>query len=248
MLEPYNLNLLVKSKKELLRTRIERVDEKNQHHRLREIEDAGKALCEALTHGSSRIRFNQISDLLKREFPEHYEQLSCERDEDGFTNSAAKNGNYFDYWLHGKDIDARVQLSPVSGSEGSQRKSKSKPTGERPRSAILKENIWDLSRNERILLVQYWGSLLREEWINRTLVHSENFSDATSKLDLLRSEYSARALEGVDVIGLTTTGLARNTPLLARIKSKTLVCEEAGEVLEVSTIQCMTQFNRSRIC
>jgi len=40
-------------------------------------------------------------------------------------------------------------------------------------------------------------------------------------------------LERVDVIGLTTTGLARYAPLLDRVASKTLICEEAGEVLEV---------------
>jgi len=224
------------------------MDEGRQHIELREIEGAGNDWCEALAHGSSRIRFNHISDLLKRDFPEHYEQLCCEQDEDGFTSAAAKNGNYFDYWFQGKDIDTLAQASQMSGSEGSQRKSKRKPAGARPLPTILTENIWDLSRNERSLLVQHWGSHLREEWINTTLVHSEKCSNTASKLHSLRSEYSARALEGVDVIGLTTTGLARNTSLLARIKSKTLICEEAGEVLEVFTIQWTSQSHTSRIC
>ena len=231
-----------------MRTQAEGLDEISQNCGLRQIEGEGKDLCEALAHGCSRIGFHHVSDLLKRDYPEHYEQLCCEQDEDGFTSAAVKNGNYFDYWLQGKDIDTLAQVSQMSSSDGSQRKSKRKPTRARPLPAILTENIWDLSRDERGLLVQHWVSHLREEWINTILVQRENFSDTTSKLDSLRSEYSARALEGVDVIGLTTTGLARNTSLLSRIKFKTLVCEEAGEVLEVFTIQWTTQSHRSRIC
>ena len=64
-------------------------------------------------------------------------------------------------------------------------------------------------------------------------MRAENYGGELEKLDTVRSEYNRRLLERVDVIGLTTTGLARHAPLLNRVEAKTLICEEAGEVLEV---------------
>ena len=41
-----------------------------------------------------------------------------------------------------------------------------------------------------------------------------------------------RALQEAQVIGVTTSGLARNLHLLRKLQAKVLICEEAGEVLE----------------
>lgn len=49
---------------------------------------------------------------------------------------------------------------------------------------------------------------------------------------LLKSELDLRCLLAANIIGVTTTGLARNLELLRRVRSKALLCEEAGEVLE----------------
>lgn len=225
-LEPYNLLALVESKKAFVRTPVERFEESKQYKRLEDVAQAGEYICDALAHGPSRMHFHQISDLLRRDFPEHYDQLSCEQDEDGFRIPAGKNGNYFHYWLQGKDLGNRNHVNQSAASQGKLSRSLAESLG---------ENIWDLSRSERIRLAEYWARLLREDWIDRALVQAENFTDAELKLNTLKSEYKARTLENVDVIGLTTTGLARNTSLLQRIGSKTLICEEAGEVLEVIT-------------
>ena len=64
-------------------------------------------------------------------------------------------------------------------------------------------------------------------------VYSDAQRRTAAQLSALRSEYNKRILETADVIGLTTTGLARNASLLHFVNSKTLICEEAGEVLEV---------------
>lgn len=41
-----------------------------------------------------------------------------------------------------------------------------------------------------------------------------------------------RTLSDANVVGITTSGLARNLPLLRKLSSKVIVCEEAGEVQE----------------
>lgn len=42
----------------------------------------------------------------------------------------------------------------------------------------------------------------------------------------------AQVFDQVDVVGITTTGLANNADLLRHLRVKVLICEEAGEVLE----------------
>lgn len=39
-----------------------------------------------------------------------------------------------------------------------------------------------------------------------------------------------------DVIGLTTTACAMNWPLIERLNLETIICEEAGEVMEAQTL------------
>lgn len=45
-------------------------------------------------------------------------------------------------------------------------------------------------------------------------------------------EVRSRCIEGADVVGMTTSGAARELTMLRKLSSKVLVCEEAGEVLE----------------
>ncbi|KAE8382302.1 hypothetical protein BDV26DRAFT_299696 [Aspergillus bertholletiae] len=58
--------------------------------------------------------------------------------------------------------------------------------------------------------------------------HKEN----KASYDKVRDEQDLRCLRNADVIGVTTTGLARNLNMLRRLQSKVIMCEEAGEVLE----------------
>lgn len=185
------------------------------------IEGDGTALCETLTHGVSRVRFGQIANLLKQEFPDHYNQLLCEEDEDGFTVVGVKDNSYFDYWLSGKDLRNRGKSTRDAGQSRSLR------------SILRIPDIWVLSQAERRVLVEHWEERLRAEWIDRMSVYGESSDEIKLELNTLQSEFDARVIEKVDVVGITTTGLSRYGSLLKRVQSKTLICEEAGEVLEV---------------
>ena len=49
-----------------------------------------------------------------------------------------------------------------------------------------------------------------------------------------------RCLQQADVIGLTTTGAAKYNSTLAQIRAKTMIIEEAAEVLEAHVVACLT--------
>ncbi|RYP53611.1 hypothetical protein DL768_001475 [Monosporascus sp. mg162] len=58
-------------------------------------------------------------------------------------------------------------------------------------------------------------------------------------LDEVHQGVDCRALLAADVIGITTTGLARAAKMLQRIQSKVVICEEAAEVVEAHVISAL---------
>jgi hypothetical protein len=227
LLDEYNLHTISQKQKRLLRTKTERSQEANLYQNMERIEMEGTELCDTLTHGVSRIRFKDVADLVKQDFPDHYHQLLCEPDEDGFTIVGVKDNSYFDYWFSGKDL--RTRHKSTGGAAGRAHHER------RPLDSILQvPDIWLLSLTERKTLVQHWETLLRDQWINRMSFYRERIDEIQLELNSVHSEFNARVIEKMHVVGITTTGLAKYGPLLKRVQSKTLICEEAGEVLEVS--------------
>jgi len=196
-----------------------------------QLED-GNELCNSLCHGTSKIQWTQLDAFLSRNYPGHHAQIMGEVDGDGFVKVGKKRGTFFYYWKFGLDLRDRESYEELQGTRMG-----NSPTGAcRPLNELLASDvdIWEFSRDERSLVLRHWEDLLRQDWIDEIVVRAQGYQDELEKLDAVRSERYRRLLERVDVIGLTTTGLARYAPLLDRIESKTLICEEAGEVLEVT--------------
>ena len=85
---------------------------------------------------------------------------------------------------------------------------------------------------ERRLIYEHWiGTQITHVQAQAQSVFASHLEDKAS-WDTIRDELDLRCLRDADIIGLTTTGLARNLNILRRLKSKVLMCEEAGEVLE----------------
>ena len=86
-----------------------------------------------------------------------------------------------------------------------------------------------------------------EMWINEIRVQCAveveallaEYSTIRTKQRRLYKERDLRCLQQADIIGVTTSGLARNLELLQRLSSKVLVCEEAGEVLEAHLLTAL---------
>jgi hypothetical protein len=95
-------------------------------------------------------------------------------------------------------------------------------------------DMWGMSKEERKCVLGHWKKLICHDSIERLAVNTEFQRQKIEELNSLSLEYKGRLLQKADVIGLTTTGLAMHTPLIHRVAPKTLICEEAGEVLEVN--------------
>ncbi len=63
-------------------------------------------------------------------------------------------------------------------------------------------------------------------------MQKKNAEDARRNISSVHEEVNRRLLQGADVIGLTTSALAKNFTTLQRVQSKVVLCEEAGELME----------------
>lgn len=232
-LDDFNIkNLLVKKKKSI-RSMDEKIEEGNLHMILKQSQQEGMDLCKTLANGHSKMKWNQISSFVKRDFPIHYEQLLGATDEEEFQTVGANSGSFFEYWKQCIDIQNREKFEKLFGNAGGS--GSLGPQTNRDLDQLLSSaNIWDLSRSERTKVIQHWASLAREEWISQVDTLNQRHRKTAQDLDELNSKYRERLLKQADVIGVTTAGLAKNALLLERVNPKTLICEEAGEVLEVS--------------
>ncbi|KAI1756232.1 hypothetical protein F4782DRAFT_550119 [Xylaria castorea] len=103
-----------------------------------------------------------------------------------------------------------------------------------PRSTNVLKNQSpnSLSRQERQVLCHTWARELMEEHVEEVASLETDRRKAKSDFETVRREIDLRVLSQCKVIGVTTTGLAKNLDLLRKVNSKILLCEEAGEVLE----------------
>ncbi|KAI0189092.1 hypothetical protein EV127DRAFT_366835 [Xylaria flabelliformis] len=103
-----------------------------------------------------------------------------------------------------------------------------------PRSTnVLKtQSPSSLSRQERQALFHNWARELMEEHVEEFVSLEADYRKAKSDLEAVQREIDLRVLSQCQIVGVTTTGLAKNLDLLRRVDSKVLLCEEAGEVLE----------------
>ncbi|OLL25606.1 NFX1-type zinc finger-containing protein 1 [Neolecta irregularis DAH-3] len=101
---------------------------------------------------------------------------------------------------------------------------------------MLVDDIWETSRMERQRLVDTWKVELEDEWQTDLQQANDELKKHQSQLSELRDEANRSCLSKLDVIGLTTNGMARYTTLVNSLRSKIIICEEAGEVLEAHTL------------
>lgn len=235
-LDDFNLKNLIKKQRKSLRSRKEKVEEGRLHSNLKESQREGKDLCLTLAHGIQKTKWGQIASFLKRDFPIHYKQLVSETDEEGFEAMASKDGSFFEYWKQCKDIQNHETFEKLYRTSSSEDEAPEIVTSRELEHLRLSSDIWGFSRSERTRIIRHWEHLIQQECTIKLDALTQRHRHTVNELDTLNIEYKRRLLATADVIGLTTTGLAKNASLLERVQSKTLICEEAGEVLEVYPI------------
>ncbi|EPS45810.1 hypothetical protein H072_257 [Dactylellina haptotyla CBS 200.50] len=95
---------------------------------------------------------------------------------------------------------------------------------------------WTFNPAERFALLRFWTKEMVENATAGLAEVTRRHHEVSEKLSIVRKEWDKRALQGADIIGVTTTSLALHADLLERINAKVLFCEEAGEILEAHTI------------
>ncbi|TID20778.1 3'(2')-5'-bisphosphate nucleotidase [Venturia nashicola] len=90
----------------------------------------------------------------------------------------------------------------------------------------------EMSRAERYKLYHSWETQFQEDLEQKLLDAMTAHVSVKDRLDAIQEETDLRCLRAANIIGLTTSGLARNLAMLRKLRSKVLICEEAGEVLE----------------
>lgn len=189
-------------------TRSERFEKKDAK---RELDSEAKAINELLAALSSDVE--NIRDYLMRNNPQHDAQLfGSGEDENGFIE--VRYGSLSDRletWLHGGrhlPYDRPVHIIRTVA------------------------HLNNLSNWERRRLCRYWLQNAHQSILDAILDRVGRFNELKSTLEAIKNELDLRVLNQADIIGVTTSGLARNLKLLRKLSSRVLLCEEAGEVLE----------------
>ncbi|MCJ1464386.1 hypothetical protein MMC07_002999 [Pseudocyphellaria aurata] len=159
---------------------------------------------------------------LGRRYPQIHSQFS-NLDSEGFT--LVGNLEPFDLWTTGNGEN----LENLDESLGSL-------------NAILpmaKQDIYRLALADREILLSHWENEVYDDMIRRTFDDIQKHSRINHQLRDIYDEVDRRVLETADVIGVTTSGLARRISVLRHVNAKVVICEEAGEVLEAHLLSAL---------
>ncbi|KAI9376161.1 hypothetical protein BJX61DRAFT_531109 [Aspergillus egyptiacus] len=202
-LQPLNLRTVSRG---VEKTRLEKKHQWQLYTELDGHEDGFRKLSLSLT-GSGQ----SLKHYLRRYQPAHYGQL-FDQDKDGFQRQTTGSpGHTIQTWLKAG------------------RQSRAKP---RSVEELATVHVDMMTAAERRALHAYWMDEHRRDLHYQAQATLSAHRRTKASWDRLRDEMDLRCLRSADVIGLTTTGLARNIEMLRKLPSKVLLCEEAGEVLE----------------
>lgn len=152
-------------------------------------------------------------------WPEFHDQFYGEDDE-GFRVHTSGKQSIFDLWLSGR-LGTGDGIGRVRNVD------------ELLDRAV---NIREMSPEERGALYRFWRTEMEEIGRRDFLAAVRDYQDCRKKFQAASHEVDLRCLSEANIIGITTSGLARNYPLLKRLPFKAVLVEEAGEILEAHTL------------
>ncbi|KEQ92875.1 hypothetical protein AUEXF2481DRAFT_68062 [Aureobasidium subglaciale EXF-2481] len=194
-------------------------------------EKAGKTKVEKSEYGKARGQMKDEARAINESLVEISQDIQLIR------NYLARSNSSHDAYLFGAQTDAEGFVT-VQHSTPEERLKSWLRGGKHIRSNMPTQTVagvadlGTLSYVERHKLHNHWLRRARQPLIDAIMDRVEQFEDHQLHLNHVRNELDLRVLEQADVVGVTTSGLARNLSLLRRLPSKVLLCEEAGEVLE----------------
>jgi superfamily I DNA and/or RNA helicase len=159
---------------------------------------------------------------LRRMYPEIHRQFSG-KDADGFITQE-KVPDRFKRWLQ-QSTQGTTQIHSLGRLQDIIDKAK--------------RNIWSLSDKDRKTLILHLTQEIRERIIDGILDDFREDDAFAKQIRDVYDEVNRRVLAEADVIGVTTSGLARRISVLRHIESRIVICEEAGEVLEAHMLSAL---------
>ena len=164
--------------------------------------------------GNSR-HWRTVKAFLAAHHSHHHSELfgTISEVDEGWETVKHKPGRIIDNWLRGG--------APT-------------PTSLQPREleVLKRAQLQTMSTIERHNIYRHWLKSIRDPMITQIIATYRDYSTTTEQRNRLRGDLNLRCLQEAEVIGVTTTGLARQLDILRKLRCKVMVCEEAGEVLE----------------
>lgn len=97
---------------------------------------------------------------------------------------------------------------------------------------IANRDINAVPTHVRHRLVEHWTKELGKHIMEELFEEIEESEGLRQELSNIHADVDRRVLQTAKVIGVTTSGLARNIAALQHVHAKVVICEEAGEVME----------------
>ena len=103
---------------------------------------------------------------------------------------------------------------------------------------MTQEEMWrvvdmlSLPLQQRWRLYRYWVAEYRRVLRQELSVNARLYQNAADRLKEVNGQTDLHIMKGATVLGMTTSGAARNRALLQELQAKIIVVEEAAEVLE----------------
>ena len=180
------------------------------------MESAGRSLGPLHKARGGKPSWAVLDKFLRQEHPEIHRQFS-HVDEDGFEQVGLSP---FDLWLR---HDPRRTDDGNAGVDGANLEAL---------TTQAERNVHSLLPAQRRGLAATWMSSMRRAQAGQLFHATSRAVGRQRAIDDVHDEVHRRVLLAADVVGVTTTGLARHTAMLQRVRCKVVVCEEAGEVME----------------
>ena len=153
-----------------------------------------------------------VKNYLEKSHPEHYAELyKAVIDDEGFQQVGNKDSDPLRSWLSSRDIGYGTRSLST-----------------RPVSQLLTSPLRSMTSTERQILYNHWITEYAEDLNSQLLDALESYEKAKADLVKFNRERDLRCLRHAQVIGCTTTGLAKNLEVLRKTDSKIVVVEEAG--------------------
>lgn len=181
---------------------------------LDECEKESFSVLSALRAVQKRADWNSLSYHIRELYPRIHSQFG-QVDDEGFETAGR---HPFDKWKsEGSDSTQAFAASTTSLPLIVQNASTS---------------VHSLNRQEREILLDHWIKQAQQDKIGELFEIVRDVAKTREKLGNIHDESDRRILQEAQVIGVTTSGLARRISVLQNVKCKVVICEEAGEVME----------------